>query len=114
MDARTPRPVITLGEEEISDVSLEMVPDVTLFGTIVNPTYRLSADQIRDLELAAPKLGRQLLVAKVSNDIEMDAAFSALSNARVGALLVAFDPYFDTRRPRHLPVSRICRRRRSD
>jgi putative ABC transport system substrate-binding protein len=87
-------------EQKRFGILKEIVPDVTLFGAIVNPTYRPSADQIRDLELAAPKLGRQLLVAKVSNDSEMDAAFSALSNARVGALLVASDPYFDTRRNR--------------
>ena len=87
-------------EQKRFGILKEMVPDVTLFGAIVNPTYRPSADQIRDLELAAPKLGRQLLVAKVSNDSEMDAAFSVLSNARVGALLVASDPYFDTRRSR--------------
>jgi putative ABC transport system substrate-binding protein len=51
--------------------------------------------------LAAPKLGRQLFVAKASNDTELDAAFAALLSRKVGALLVASDPYFDTRR-RHI------------
>ncbi|MGA8422370.1 MAG: ABC transporter substrate-binding protein, partial [Pseudolabrys sp.] len=47
-----------------------------------------------------PRLGRQLLVVKASNDGELDSAFAALSQAQVGALLVASDPYFDTRRTR--------------
>src|SRR4029078_11846422 len=39
-------------------------------------------------------------VAKASNDAELDAAFAALLHEQVGALLVASDPYFDTRRSR--------------
>jgi putative ABC transport system substrate-binding protein len=78
----------------------ELAPGITSFGALVNPNYPPAASQIRDLELAAPKLGRQLLVAKASTDTELEAAFSTLSGARVGALLVASDPYFDTRRSR--------------
>jgi putative tryptophan/tyrosine transport system substrate-binding protein len=78
----------------------ELAPGITSFGALVNPNYPPAASQIRDLELAAPKLGRQLLVAKASSDTELEAAFSTLSGARVGALLVASDPYFDTRRSR--------------
>ena len=78
----------------------EVAPGITSFGALVNPNYPPSASQVRDLELAAPKLGRQLLVARASTDTELEAAFSTLSGARVGALLVASDPYFDTRRSR--------------
>jgi putative ABC transport system substrate-binding protein len=87
-------------EQKRFGILQELVPDVTLFGAIVNPNYPPSADQMRDLESAAPKLGRRLLVAKASNDSELDEAFATLSSARVGALLVASDPYFDTRRSR--------------
>ena len=87
-------------EQKRFGILQEIVPDVAFFGAIVNPNYPPSADQMRDLELAAPKLGRRLLVVKASNDNELDAAFAAFSSARVGALLVASDPYFDTRRGR--------------
>jgi len=87
-------------EQKRFGILQEVVPGVTSFGAIVNPNYPPSADQMRDLELAAPKLGRQLLVAKASNDDELNAAFELLSRARIGALLVASDPYFDTRRSR--------------
>ena len=55
-------------EQKRFDILREMVPDVTIFGAMVNPNYPPSADQVRDLELAAPKIGRQLVVAKAGND----------------------------------------------
>jgi ABC-type uncharacterized transport system substrate-binding protein len=87
-------------EQKRFGILRETVPDVALFGAIVNPNYPASADQMRDLERAAPILGRQLFVAKASNDAELDAAFAVLLRERVGALLVASDPYFDSRRGR--------------
>jgi putative ABC transport system substrate-binding protein len=54
---------------------------------------------LRDVA-AAPQIGKRVFVAKASNDPELDAAFAALLRERVGALLVASDPYFDTRRSR--------------
>jgi putative tryptophan/tyrosine transport system substrate-binding protein len=78
----------------------KVVPDVVRFGAMVNSNYPASAYQIRELEKAATDLGRQLFIAKASNDTELDAAFAALSREQVGALVVASDPYFDTRRDR--------------
>ena len=78
----------------------EIVPGVTLFGTLVNPTYSAAADQLRDLEAAVPKFGRRLLVAKASNDDELTKGFDLIMRAGVGALLVTSDPFFDTRRRR--------------
>ena len=43
-------------------------------------------------------IGRRLFVAKASNDEELNAAFALLLQQGIGALLVAADPYFDTRR----------------
>src|SRR5262249_38725072 len=63
-----------------------------------NPTYPASADQLRDLEAAVPKIGGRLFLARASNDIEFDEAFFMLLRERVGAFLVTSDPYFDTRR----------------
>jgi ABC-type uncharacterized transport system substrate-binding protein len=82
------------------DMLREIVPGVPLFGAILNPNFPPAAGQLRDLEAAAPKIGRRLIIAKASNDAELAAAFAALLRERVGALLVASDPYFDTRRAR--------------
>jgi putative tryptophan/tyrosine transport system substrate-binding protein len=82
------------------DLLREIVPGVSLFGVILNPNFPAAADQLRDLEAAAPKIGRRLFIAKAGNDAELDDAFAALMREGVGALLVAADPYFDTRRAR--------------
>jgi len=75
-------------------------PDVFRFGAIVNPRYPDSPRQVRDLEKAAADLGRQLFLARASNDSELNAAFAALLREQIGALVLASDPYFDTRRGR--------------
>ena len=82
------------------DLLHELVPGVTLFGALVNPTYSAAADQLRALEAAVPKFGRRLLVAKASNDDELTEAFALITRAGVGALIVTSDPFFDTRRRR--------------
>jgi len=87
-------------EQKRLGILQELVPDVALFGAIVNPNFPPAADQMHELEDAALRLGRKLFVAKASNDAELEAAFTALLRERVGALLVASDPYFDTRRDR--------------
>jgi len=51
-------------EQKRFGILQEAVPNVVLFGAIVNPNYSASADQMSDLERAAPKLGRQLFVAR--------------------------------------------------
>jgi putative ABC transport system substrate-binding protein len=94
------------------DLLREIVPGVPFFGAILNPNFPPAESQLRDLETAALKTGRRLFIAKASNDAELDAAFVALLRERVGALVVASDPYFDTRRARiiafaaehHLPA----------
>jgi putative ABC transport system substrate-binding protein len=87
-------------EQKRFDLLREIVPAVTLFGAIINPNYPAAADQMRDIEAAAPQIGKRVFVAKASNDAELDAGFTALVRQGVGGLLVASDPYFDTRRSR--------------
>ena len=76
----------------------ELVPGTTLVGALLNPNFPAAAGQLQELEAAAGTLGRPLVVAKASNDAELDASFAALVRQRVGALIVVADPYFDTRR----------------
>jgi putative ABC transport system substrate-binding protein len=76
----------------------EVVPEATLFGAILNPSFPPAAGQFQDLEKAAAKIGRRLFVGRASNDAELDASFSALIGAGVDALVIASDPFFDTRR----------------
>jgi putative ABC transport system substrate-binding protein len=78
----------------------ELVSGPGLFGALVNPKFPPSAGQLQDLNQAASKLGRQLLIAKASDDAGLDAAFEILLHEHLIALHVASDPFFDTRRQR--------------
>jgi putative tryptophan/tyrosine transport system substrate-binding protein len=90
----------------------ELVPTVPLIGALLNPSSPGQENQLPALEAAARTIGRRLLIAKASNDEELNAAFALLVQQGVGALLVAADAYFDTRRDRiiafaaqnHLPA----------
>jgi putative tryptophan/tyrosine transport system substrate-binding protein len=76
----------------------ELLPHVPLIGALVNPQFPPAARQVQELEAAARTIGKRLLVARASNDSELNSAFGTLLEQRVGALLVTTDPYFDTRR----------------
>jgi putative ABC transport system substrate-binding protein len=78
----------------------ELVPGVPLIGVLMNQNFPPAARQLLDLEVASRAIGQRLFVAKASNDAELDAAFTALSQQQVRALLVVADPYYDTRRER--------------
>jgi putative ABC transport system substrate-binding protein len=90
----------------------ELTPGVSVIGALLNPNNPDQEHQLPELEEAARIIGRRLLVAEASNDDELNAAFALLLQQRIGALLVAADPYFDTRRDRiiafaaqnHLPA----------
>jgi putative ABC transport system substrate-binding protein len=76
----------------------DLAPGVPLIGILLNPSF--APYQLPQIEDAARGIDQRILVAKASTDEELAAAFKALAAARVGALLVAADPYFDTRRDR--------------
>jgi ABC-type uncharacterized transport system substrate-binding protein len=76
----------------------ELVPGVPLIGVLLNPNFAQAPVQLQQIEEAARSINQSINVAKVSIDKELEAAFISFANERVGALLVAADPYFDTRR----------------
>jgi putative ABC transport system substrate-binding protein len=78
----------------------ELAPGAPLVGVLLNPNFPPAARQQQQIEEAARSIGQRIVVARASTDEEMDAAFASLARAGVGALLVAADPYFDTRRDR--------------
>jgi putative ABC transport system substrate-binding protein len=76
----------------------ELAPGVPLFGALVNPNTAAAAGQVQQLEEAARTIGQRLVIAKTSNDAELEAGFASLVRDGIGALLVAANAYFDTRR----------------
>jgi putative tryptophan/tyrosine transport system substrate-binding protein len=94
--------VVVTTEMEPKRLSLlhQLVPGVPLIGALLNPNFPDAALQLRGLEQSAQTIDRRLFVAKASNDEELNTAFALLLQQGIGALLVAADAYFDTRRDR--------------
>jgi putative ABC transport system substrate-binding protein len=78
----------------------DLVPGVSLIGILLNPSFASAERQLQDIEEAARAIDQRIVVTKAGTDEELDAAFTTLVKERVGALLVAADAYFDTRRDR--------------
>ena len=72
----------------------EIAPGVIDFGLLVNPAGTLADTQVKDMKEAVQKLGLRLHVANVSSQGEIDAAFTAISQSKVGALIIGTDPIF--------------------
>jgi putative ABC transport system substrate-binding protein len=76
----------------------ELFPGAALFGALLNPKFPPAAQQALELAEAARTIGRPVVLLNASTDAELDAAFATLARQRVAAMLVAADPFFDTRR----------------
>jgi putative tryptophan/tyrosine transport system substrate-binding protein len=76
----------------------ELFPGAALFGALLNPKFAASAQQARELAEAARTTGHPVVFLHASTDAELDAAFATLAQQRVVAMLVAGNPFFDTRR----------------
>ena len=75
----------------------ELVPQATMIGALVNPNFPDAANQTRDAQEAGRTLRRQVHVLNASTAREIDAAFAAVAQQRINALLVAGDPFFTSR-----------------
>ena len=65
---------------------------------LVNPTNASAEAQLKGVQEAARALGRQIFVVNASNVREIEAAYSTLTQQRVGALLVTDDIFFNSQR----------------
>jgi putative ABC transport system substrate-binding protein len=82
------------------DLMSQIVLGASLFGVLVNPKYPPAVNQARELEMAATKIGHAIFIEEASDDAKLEAAFVALLQKGIGALVVASDPFFDSRRAR--------------
>jgi len=76
----------------------EVLPSVALIAVLVNPAGGdVVGRQVKDLQAIAPQLGLQLAILKASNDRELEAAFAKAREMRVGGLVIAADPFTNSR-----------------
>ena len=76
----------------------ELVPNATIVALLINPNNPESARQPAELQDAARAIGLQLVVLTATTAGDIDTAFTAMVQNRVGALLVGSDPFFANRR----------------
>ncbi len=79
------------------EILRELVPTARLVGYLTNPSRR-AENQIQEVQDAARSVGQEIFVVNVSSEREFEAAFAALVERRAGALHVATDPFFNSRR----------------
>jgi ABC-type uncharacterized transport system substrate-binding protein len=76
----------------------ELVPTAALVAMLVTSTAAQTESELRGVEAAAGALGQQVRIFNVSSDDEIDAAFSAIVDQRIGGLIVQPDQFFTVRR----------------
>jgi putative tryptophan/tyrosine transport system substrate-binding protein len=86
-----------LGAKRLELVS-EAVPTAVVLGLLVNPTNPNAEADTRDLQVAAQALGRRLQVLTAATDHEIETAFAAAVEQKVGALFINIDSFLFDRR----------------
>jgi putative ABC transport system substrate-binding protein len=76
----------------------QLVPTAHAVAMLVNPNYPSSATEVQDVETGARTLGLQLSVFNAAAVDEIEFAFAAIVARGSAALLVADDPFLQSRR----------------
>jgi putative tryptophan/tyrosine transport system substrate-binding protein len=76
----------------------ELVPAAPRVAMLVTSTAAQTQSELRDAQATAGKLGQQLRIFDVSSDGEIDTAFAAIVDQRIGGLIVQADLFFTVRR----------------
>jgi putative tryptophan/tyrosine transport system substrate-binding protein len=85
-----------LGAKRLELVS-EAVPTATVLALLVNPNNPNAEPDTRDLQAAAQALGRRLHVLTAGSEAEIEAAFAAAVERKVGALFINIDSFLSAR-----------------
>jgi putative ABC transport system substrate-binding protein len=76
----------------------QLVPQATIIAYLMNPNHPSGEIEMSAAQTAAGSLGKEILVVRASNERELDVAFTTMAQQQAGALVVASDPFFYSRR----------------
>jgi putative ABC transport system substrate-binding protein len=76
----------------------EVVPQAAIIGALINPSYPAAKAQAQEVQEAAARLGVQLVLREAGTEGEVNAAFAAFVEQKIGALLIGNDPFFGSLR----------------
>ena len=74
----------------------DVLPDATVIAVLVNPNNPNAEQNLRLAQEAARVIGRQISIVKAGAVSEFDTAFATIVQQRVGALVIAGDPFFNS------------------
>ena len=72
----------------------QLLPQAATIAFLMNPTNPIEEIEMGAAQTAATSLGLQMLVLRASKEGELETAFAAMAQQRIGALLVGSDPFF--------------------
>jgi putative ABC transport system substrate-binding protein len=81
------------------EVLHELMPSVAVVTVLRNPNNANAETQVSTLRSAAQTMGIELRFVTATSEREIDTVFTTLAEMRIGALMVASDPFFNGRRP---------------
>jgi putative tryptophan/tyrosine transport system substrate-binding protein len=76
----------------------ELIPQAATIAYLMNPNHPSGEIEMRAAQTATRSLGKEMFVLRASNERELDAAFTTMAQQQTGALVVASDPFFYSRR----------------
>jgi putative ABC transport system substrate-binding protein len=83
----------------------DLVPEAKVIALLVNPSNSLSERMMQEVREAARAKRLQLHILKAGTEGEIDAAFATLVPLHVGALAVAADSFFASRRQQFVALA---------
>jgi putative tryptophan/tyrosine transport system substrate-binding protein len=77
----------------------ELIPNSSVIAVLMNPTDpNLTRYLTKDVQAAARALGQQVHILNASTEGEINAAFPTLAQLRAGAVVIAADAFFTSKR----------------
>ena len=86
----------------------ELVPASDAFAYLVNPANPSAQLELGDVKKVAAALGVRLEIVNATTEQELETAFDALATMKIAGVIVAGEPFFDSRR--HLIVTLAARK----
>jgi putative ABC transport system substrate-binding protein len=76
----------------------DLVPQATVIAFLMNPNHPNSNNEMALAQTAAHSIGKEMIVFNASSETELDAAFAAMPQQQMGAILTGSDTFFNERR----------------
>ena len=80
------------------DLVCELVPNAAVIGLLANPKNASSASMVAAVQERTNTRDLRLEILNATSDSEIDSAFTSAAQRGIGALVIASDPFFTSRR----------------